>query len=156
MFLDVLFCEVVYITSDWFPVGFRIHIYLVWFLLWVLGYTPAATRRSRYRSIHQSFIQFHAHLHIWSDIAFTHAHTHTYIGRTCSVPLLKPPQIPHCYLGAVDHTKIFPPPMATRQARSYRVNWATQTLLFSSPLILLRCVTEIKFSQNLRWLGNWH
>ena len=25
-----------------------------------------------------------------------------------------------------------------------------------SPLILLRCVTEIKFAQNLRWLGNWH
>ena len=25
-----------------------------------------------------------------------------------------------------------------------------------SPLILLRCVTEIKFAQNLRWLRNWH
>ena len=25
-----------------------------------------------------------------------------------------------------------------------------------SPLILLRCVTEIKFAQNLHWLGNWH
>ena len=25
-----------------------------------------------------------------------------------------------------------------------------------SPLILLRCVMEIKFAQNLRWLGNWH
>ena len=25
-----------------------------------------------------------------------------------------------------------------------------------NPLILLRCVTEIKFAQNLRWHGNWH
>ena len=49
------------------------------------------------------------------------------IGRT--VPLLKPPQSPHCYLGEVDHTKKnFPPPLATRQARSYRANWATQPL----------------------------
>ena len=29
------------------------------------------------------------------------------IGRT--VPLLKPPQSPHCYLGAVDHVKFFSP-----------------------------------------------
>ena len=36
-----------------------------------------------------------------------------------------------------------PPPLAT--LRSYRANRATQTLLlFSNPLILLRCVTEIK------------
>ena len=25
-----------------------------------------------------------------------------------------------------------------------------------SPLILLRCVMEIKFAQSLRWFGNWH
>ena len=56
------------------------------------------------------------------------------IGRT--VPLLKPPQSPHCYLGEVDHTKISPPPLATRPARSYRANWANQTLLFSKPLDL--------------------
>ena len=64
------------------------------------------------------------------------------IGRT--VPLLKPPQNPHCYLGEVDRAKKFPPPtptpptppLATRQARSYRANWATQTLLFSKPLDL--------------------
>ena len=30
-----------------------------------------------------------------------------HIGRT--VPLLKPPQSPHCYLGEVDHAKKFPP-----------------------------------------------
>ena len=77
-----------------------------------------------------------------------------FIGRTAS--LLKPPQSPHCYLGAVDHAKNFPPPLATCQAWSYHANRATQTLLFSSPLILLRCVMEIKFAQNLRWLGNWH
>ena len=28
--------------------------------------------------------------------------------------------------------------------------------LIGRPLILPRCVTEIKFAQNLRWLGNWH
>ena len=56
------------------------------------------------------------------------------IGRT--VPLLKPPQSPHCYLGEVDHAKKFPPPLAIRQVRSYRANWATQTLLFSKPLDL--------------------
>ena len=28
------------------------------------------------------------------------------------------------------------PPLATRQARSYRANWATQALLFSKPLDL--------------------
>ena len=49
-----------------------------------------------------------------------------------------------------------PLPLATWQAWSYRANRATQTLLFSRPLILLRCVTEVKFAQNLRWLGNWH
>ena len=83
-----------------------------------------------------------------------------------TVPLLKPPQIPHCNLGAVDHAKKFPPPLVTLQAQSYRAHRATQTLyrahrstqtlLFSSPLISLRCVTEIKFAQNLRWLWNWH
>ena len=57
------------------------------------------------------------------------------IGRT--VPLPKPPQSPHCYLGAVDH--------------------ATHTPHCSQkPFDLARCVTEIKFAQNLRWLGNWH
>ena len=55
-------------------------------------------------------------------------------GRT--VPLLKPPQIPHCILGEVDHAKNSPPPLTTRQARSYRANWATQTLLFSKPFDL--------------------
>ena len=50
-----------------------------------------------------------------------------FIGRT--VLLLKPPQSPHCYLGAVDHG-IFPPPLVTLQARSYRAHRATQTLLF--------------------------
>ena len=74
------------------------------------------------------------------------------IGRT--VLLLKPPQSPHCYLGAVDHLKNSPPPLVTLQARSYRAYRATKTLLFSRPLILLRCVTEIKFAQNLHWLGN--
>ena len=74
-------------------------------------------------------------------------------GRT--VPLPKPPQSSHRYLGAVDHPKN-PPHPVTLQARSYRAYQATQTLLFSSSLILLRCVAEIKFAQNLRWLGNWH
>ena len=46
----------------------------------------------------------------------------------------------------------FPP----LQARSYRVYQATKTLLFSSPFILLRCVMEIQFAQNLRWLGKLH
>ena len=41
-----------------------------------------------------------------------------HIGRT--VLLLKPPQSPHCYLGAVDHAKIFPPPLVMLQAWSYR------------------------------------
>ena len=59
-------------------------------------------------------------------------------------PTPHPPPNPH------------PPPLATRQARSYRANRAPQTPLFSSPLILLRCVTEIKYAQNLRWLGNWY
>ena len=57
-----------------------------------------------------------------------------HIGRT--VPLLKPPQSPHCHLGAVDHVKILPPPLATRQARSYHAYRATQTPLFSKPLDL--------------------
>ena len=59
-----------------------------------------------------------------------------YKGRT--VPLLKPPQSQHCYLGEVDHAKNPPPPppLATRQAQSYRANWATQTLLFSKPFDL--------------------
>ena len=57
------------------------------------------------------------------------------IGRT--VLLLKPPQSPHCYLGEVDHArKNSPPNLAPRQARSYRANWATQTLLYSKPLDL--------------------
>ena len=56
------------------------------------------------------------------------------IGRT--VPLLKPPQSPHCHLEAVEHAKNFPPPLATLQARSYRTNRATQTLLFSKPFDL--------------------
>ena len=47
-----------------------------------------------------------------------------------------PPQSPHCHLAALDHAKFFPPPLATRQARSYRANWATQTLLFSKPFDL--------------------
>ena len=34
-------------------------------------------------------------------------------------------------LGRLTTRKIFPPPLATRQARSYRANRATQTLLFS-------------------------
>ena len=39
-------------------------------------------------------------------------------------------------LGRWTTRKISPPPLVTRQARSYRVNWATQTLLFSKPLDL--------------------
>ena len=38
--------------------------------------------------------------------------------------------------GGGPHQIIFPPPLATRQGRSYRANWATQTLLFSKPLDL--------------------
>ena len=76
------------------------------------------------------------------------------IGRT--VLLLKPPQSPHCSLGAVDHAKNSPPSLATWQARSYRANRATQTPLFSSPLILLRRIMEMKFAQNLHWHENWH
>ena len=58
----------------------------------------------------------------------------TSIGRT--PPLLKPRQSPHCYLGAVDHAKnTTHRPLVTLQARSYRAYGATQTLLFSSPLV---------------------
>ena len=32
----------------------------------------------------------------------------------------------------------------------------TRPYCSQSPLILLRCVMEIKLAQNLRWLGNWH
>ena len=55
-----------------------------------------------------------------------------------TVPLLKPPQSPHCHLGVVDHSKNSPPPppLATRQDRSYPTNRATQTLLFSKPFDL--------------------
>ena len=34
--------------------------------------------------------------------------------------------------------------------------WPLTPYYSQRPLILLRCVTEIKFAQNLRWLGNWH
>ena len=59
-----------------------------------------------------------------------------------TVPLLKPPQIPHCYLGAVDHVKKSPPPLVTLQARSYRAHRSTQTLyrahcmVHSDPIVL--------------------
>ena len=43
---------------------------------------------------------------------------------------------PTLILGRWTTRKIFPPPLATRQARSYRANWATKTLLFSKPLDL--------------------
>ena len=36
-------------------------------------------------------------------------------------------------LGWLTTRKKFPPPLATRQARSYHAIWATQTLLFSKP-----------------------
>ena len=38
--------------------------------------------------------------------------------------------------GGGPREKFPPPPLATRQAQSYRANWATQTLLFSKPLDL--------------------
>ena len=38
--------------------------------------------------------------------------------------------------GGGSREKIPPTPVATRQTRSYRTNWATQTLLFSKPLDL--------------------
>ena len=56
------------------------------------------------------------------------------IGR--AVPLPKPRPSPHHYARVDDHAENFPPPMATLQALSYHVYLATQTLLFSSPLIL--------------------
>ena len=71
------------------------------------------------------------------------------IGRT--VPLLKPPQGPHCYLGEVDLAKkSSPPPPATRQAGLIALIGPLRPYCSPSPLILLRCVTEIKFAQNLR------
>ena len=77
------------------------------------------------------------------------------IGRT--VPLLKPPQSPHCYLGEVDHAKKFPPtPGHTVEPGLIALIGPLRPYCSQSPLILLRCVTEIKFAQNLRWLGNWH
>ena len=52
--------------------------------------------------------------------------------------------------------KIFPHPWPHCKSRPYLGYRTTKTQLFSSPLILLRCVTEIQFAQNLHWHGNWH
>ena len=59
-------------------------------------------------------------------------------------------------LGRLKTRKKIHPPLSILQVQSYSAYQATQTLLFSSPLIWLRCITEIKFAQNFRWLGNWH
>ena len=75
------------------------------------------------------------------------------IGRT--VPLLKPP--PHCYLGEVDHAKNPPPPPPPPPPNPWPHGKPGLIALIGplrpycsqSPLILLRCVTEIKFAQNL-------
>ena len=78
-----------------------------------------------------------------------------FIGRT--VPLLKPPQSPHCYLGEVDHAKKnFPHPWPHGKPGLIVLIGPLRPYCSQSPLILLRCVMEIKFAQNLRWLGNWH
>ena len=77
-----------------------------------------------------------------------------YVGRT--VPLLKPPQSPHCYLGEVDHAKISPHPWPHGKPGLIALIGPLRPYCSQSPLILFRCVTEIKFAQNLRWLGNWH
>ena len=42
----------------------------------------------------------------------------------------------------------FPPLLATSQTRPCRSYQATQTPLSSNPLMLLRCVTNVKFDQN--------
>ena len=47
------------------------------------------------------------HALMWNTTCRVPAWPDKYIGRT--VPLLKPPQNPHCFLGAVDHAKKIPP-----------------------------------------------
>ena len=79
---------------------------------------------------------------------------YAHIGRTVS--LLKPPQSLHYYLGAVDHAKNFPPTPG-HMASPVLSRWSGHSdPIVLKLLILLRCVTDIKFAQNLRWLGNWH
>ena len=53
--------------------------------------------------------------------------------------------------------KKFPPPLATWQARSYRANWATQTLLFSKPLDLAQVCHKNKICSKpaLTWKLTW-
>ena len=63
---------------------------------------------------------------IWHKLSTHH------IGRT--VPLPNHPRAHTVILRRLTKRKKFPPPLATRQARSYRANWATQTLLFSKAL----------------------
>ena len=66
------------------------------------------------------------------------------IGRIA--PLLKPSQSPQCYLGAVDHAKNSPHPWPHCKPRLIALIGPLRPY-YSSPLILLRCVTEKQCSK---------
>ena len=51
--------------------------------------------------------------------------------------------------GGWPREKNSPPPLATWQSRSYRTNWATQTLLFSKPFDLAQVCHENKICSKL-------
>ena len=79
------------------------------------------------------------------------------IGRT--VPLLKPSQSPqsdNVILGRWTMRKISPHPWPHGKPGLIALFGPLRPYCSQSPLILLRCVTEIKFAQNLCWLGNWY
>ena len=59
--------------------------------------------------------------------------------------LLNLPQSPHCWAGADDHAKKF----SMLQTWSYCTYQATQTPLFLTPSMLLRCTTYVKFAQDV-------
>ena len=73
----------------------------------------------------------------WSKYIKTNLTNEAYPGYCKHVLCWRPPEKAWAYLAGGNKPGL------------YRANRATQSLLFSSPLILLRCVTEIKFAQNL-------
>ena len=94
---------------------------------------------------------------IWNKKGRANIWINDSIGRT--VPLLKPPQSPPCYLGTVDHTKNSPPPTPGHTASpvlsrwSYRDSRTTQTLLFSSSFDLAQVChrNKICWKHALTW-----
>ena len=134
--------------------------------IWIKSINKCASHKShnalaKYPTMHHFVTEMCTHVHIsatkWCIVGYgTDALWDLWNHRENSPVTQTSPEPTLLSWGGGPHEKIFPHPWPQGKPGLIMLIEPLRPYCSQSPLILLRCITEIKFAQNLRWLGNWH